>query len=158
MNTVVSRTCTEMGDDAPGGVAGSGPLYSASRPLNEFRSRLAYVLLGDPGAGKTTEFDRESTRLGDAALMLSAKDFIELDLDSHQEWRDRILFIDGLDEMRAGKEDSRVPLGEIRNRLDRLKPPGFRIACREADWLGHSDRRSLEAVSSRFEDRRSEAR
>ena len=78
--------------------------------------------------------------------MLSAKDFIELDFDS-REWQDRILFIDGLDEMRAGREDSRVPLGEIRNRLDRLKPPGFRIACREADWLGHSDRRSLEAVS-----------
>ena len=147
MNTVVSRTCTEMGDDVSGGVVGIGPLYTESRPLDEFRTRPAYVLLGDPGAGKTTEFDRESTELGDAALMLSAKDFIELDLDSHREWRDQILFIDGLDEMRAGKEDSRVPLGEIRNRLDRLKPPGFRIACREADWLGHSDRRSLEAVS-----------
>ena len=147
MNTVVSRTCTELGDDVSGGVVDIGPLYSESRPLDEFRTRPAYVLLGDPGAGKTTEFDRESTELGDVALILSAKDFIELDLDSHQEWRDRILFIDGLDEMRAGKEDSRVPLGEIRNRLDRLKPPGFRIACREADWLGHSDRRSLEAVS-----------
>ena len=146
MNTVISRTCTELGYDVSGSVVGIGPLYTESRPLDEFRTRPAYVLLGDPGAGKTTEFDRESTELGDAALMLSAKDFIELDLDS-REWQDRILFIDGLDEMRAGKEDSRVPLGEIRNRLDRLKPPGFRIACREADWLGHSDRRSLEAVS-----------
>ena len=146
MNTVVSRTCTELGYDVSGSVVGIGPLYTESRPLDEFRTRPAYVLLGDPGAGKTTEFDRESTELGDAALMLSAKDFIELDLDS-REWQDRILFIDGLDEMRAGKEDSRVPLGEIRNRLDRLKPPGFRIACREADWLGHSDRRSLEAMS-----------
>ena len=143
MNTVVSRTCTELGDDVSGGI---GLFRADGRPLDEFRSTRAYVLLGDPGAGKTTEFDRESTELGDAALMLSAKDFIELDLDSHRQWRDRILFIDGLDEMRAGKEDSRVPLGEIRNRLDRLKPPGFRISCREADWLGHSDRRSLEAV------------
>ena len=143
MNTVVSRTCTELGDDVSGGI---GLFRADGRPLDECRSTRAYVLLGDPGAGKTTEFDRESTELGDAALMLSAKDFIELDLDSHRQWRDRILFIDGLDEMRAGKEDSRVPLGEIRNRLDRLKPPGFRISCREADWLGHSDRRSLEAV------------
>ena len=144
MSTVVRRTCTELGSDIPGGAIGL--LRADGTPLDEFRSTPAYVLLGDPGAGKTTEFDRESTELGDAALMLSAKDFIELDFDS-REWRDRILFIDGLDEMRAGKEDSRVPLGEIRNRLDRLKPPGFRIACREADWLGHSDRRSLEAVS-----------
>ena len=145
MSTVVRRTCTELGDDISGGAIGL--LRADGKPLDEFRSTPAYVLLGDPGAGKTTEFDRESTELGDAALMLSAKDFIELDLDSHREWRDRILFIDGLDEMRAGKEDSRVPLGEIRNRLDRLKPPGFRISCREADWLGHSDRRSVEAVS-----------
>ena len=145
MKTLVRRTCTELGDDVPGGALGL--LGADGRSLDEFRSTPAYVLLGDPGAGKTTEFDRESTELGDAALMLSAKDFIELDLDSRREWRDRILFIDGLDEMRAGKEDSRVPLGEIRDRLDRLKPLGFRIACREADWLGHSDRRSLEAVS-----------
>ena len=148
MNTPVRRTCTELGDDVPGGALGLPP--ADGRPLGEFRSTPAYVLLGDPGAGKTTEFDRESresTELGDAALMLSAKDFIELDPGSHPEWRDRILFIDGLDEMRAGRDDSRVPLGEIRNRLDRLKPPGFRISCREADWLGHSDRRSLEAVS-----------
>ena len=145
MSTVVRRTCTELGDDISGGAIGL--LRADGKPLDEFRSTPAYVLLGDPGAGKTTEFDRESTEPGDTALMLSAKDFIELDLDSHREWRDRVLFIDGLDEMRAGKEDSRVPMGEIRNRLDRLKPPGFRISCREADWLGHSDRRSLEAVS-----------
>ena len=146
MNTAVSRTCTELGDDASFSTVGIDLLYVDGRPLDEFRTRPAYVLLGDPGAGKTTEFHRESTELGDAALMLSANDFIELDFDS-REWRGRILFIDGLDEMRAGKEDSRVPLGDIRNRLDRLKPPGFRISCREADWLGHSDRRSLEAVS-----------
>ena len=147
MNTVVRRTCTEPGDHASGGASGIGLPGAVGRPLGEFRSTPAYVLLGDPGAGKTTEFDCESTELGDAALMLRARDFIELDLCSHPEWRDRILFIDGLDEMRAGKEDSRVPLGEIRNRLDRLRPPGFRISCREADWLGHSDRQSLKAVS-----------
>ncbi|MCY4176728.1 MAG: hypothetical protein OXD37_10460 [Acidimicrobiaceae bacterium] len=143
MITVLRRTCTELDYDA----SDSGLVFNESRPLDDFRASTAYVLLGDPGAGKTTEFRRESTELGDAALMLRAKDFIELDLDSHPQWRDRILFIDGLDEMRAGKEDSRVPLGEIRNRLDRLKPPGFRIACREADWLGRSDRLSLEAVA-----------
>lgn len=141
MTTPIGRTCTEIRDDGIGVFRGGG------RSLAEFRARPAVVLLGDPGAGKTTEFDRESTELGDAALILSARDFIELDLDSRPEWRDRVLFIDGLDELRAGKQDFRIPLGEIRNRLDRLRPPGFRIACREADWLGNSDRRSLEAVS-----------
>ena len=31
-----------------------------SRPLREFRSKPAYVLLGDPGAGKSTAFEVES--------------------------------------------------------------------------------------------------
>lgn len=144
MSTVAPRTCTELRDNF---VGDAGVILGASGPIRDFRSVPAYVLLGDPGAGKTTEFDRERKELGDAALLLSARDFITLDLDSRQEWRDKVLFIDGLDEVRAGKEDSRVPLDEIRNRLDQLRPPGFRISCREADWLGHSDRRSLEAVS-----------
>ena len=147
MSTVTPRTCTELRDNFVGGVGDVGVILGNSGPISDFRSAPAYVLLGDPGAGKTTEFDRERTELGDAALMLSARDFITLDLDSRPEWRDKVLFIDGLDEVRAGREDSRVPLDEIRNRLDRLRPPGFRISCREADWLGHSDRRSLEAVS-----------
>lgn len=49
--------------------------------------------------------------------------------------------------MRAGETDARIPLDEIRNRLDRLGRPNFRISCREADWLGPNDRQNLEAVS-----------
>ena len=147
MSTVVPRTCTELRDEGAGDGGDVRPLLGESTTLTEFRSTPAYVLLGDPGAGKTTEFDREHKELGHTALMRSARDFITMDLDSHPEWCQRILFIDGLDEIRAGKTDSRVPLDEIRNRLDRLRPPGFRISCREADWLGHSDRHSLKAVS-----------
>lgn len=137
----VERTCTEItfGGDAP---ASAGP-----SPLAAFRPVPAYVLLGDPGAGKTTEFRRECRGLGDAAAYVKARDFISLDLDSHPEWKDRTLFIDGLDEMRAGAADARIPLDEIRNRLDRLGRPSFRISCREADWLGPNDRQSLQAVS-----------
>ena len=125
-----------------------GDSNSASqRPLSTFEPLHAYVLLGDPGAGKTTEFKKESRALGGAAVYIRARDFVWLDLDSRPEWRDKTLFIDGLDEMRAGAADSRLPLDEIRNRLDRLGRPRFRISCREADWLGDNDLRSLEAVS-----------
>ena len=141
MTTRVARTCTEITDGAPHVAATEG------KPLSEFRSAAAYVLLGDPGAGKTTEFEREREALGEAAEFVRARDFIWLDLDSRPEWRHRTLFIDGLDEMRAGAADSRIPLDEIRNRLDRLGRPRFRISCRDADWLGLTDRRSLEAVS-----------
>ena len=142
MNITVARTCTEIRPGSDGRVE-----FGESKPLGTFRSLQAYVLLGDPGAGKTTEFERESQALGETAEFVRARDFISLDLDSRPEWRGRTLFIDGLDEMRAGAADARLPLDEIRNRLDRLGRPRFRISCREADWLGHNDRRSLEVVS-----------
>jgi len=132
----VARTCTEI---TPG--------RTDHRPLEAFRAVPAYVLLGDPGAGKATEFRGECADLGDRATYVTARDFVALDLDSHPEWQGTTLFIDGLDEMRAGASDARVPLDEIRNRLDRLGRPSFRLSCREADWLGPNDRRSLEAVS-----------
>ena len=137
----VDRTCTEVraGDDrieAP-----------ESRPLSAFRDVPAYVLLGDPGSGKTTEFTKECEVLGDAAEMVSARNFITFDPADHPEWRGKTLFIDGLDEMRAGAADGRSPLDAIRGRLDRLGRPHYRISCREADWLGRNDRQALEAVA-----------
>ncbi len=143
MNTVVARTCTEIGPD--------GAATGNAQPLSEFRDCASYVLLGDPGAGKTTELKSESGALGDTATLINARDFISLDLASHPEWRDKTLFIDGLDEMRSGAVDSRVPLDKIRKRLDRLGQPKFRLACREADWLGSNDWRSLKVVSRNSE-------
>ncbi len=139
----VARTCTELPRFGMAQTADAG----AARPLEEFRSVPAYVLLGDPGAGKTTEFRKEAKELGESAEYVTARDFVGLDLDSHPEWRDRILFIDALDEMRAGASDARTPLDAIRMRLERLGRPQFRISCREADWLAEIDRRSLEKVS-----------
>lgn len=141
MNLPVERTCTEI---LPTGA--SRTREEDSQPLSAYRATPAYVLLGDPGSGKTTEFEQECETLGAAAEYVRARKFVKLDLDSHSEWRDKILFIDGLDEMRAGATDARIPLDEIRNRLELLGKPRFRISCREADWLGPNDRRSLEEV------------
>jgi len=135
VSVYVARTCTEVGAD------------NASALLRSFRGRSAYVLLGDPGSGKTTEFQREQDALGDAAAYLSARDFVTLSADTRPEWRDKTLFIDGLDEVRAGAADMRTSLDEVRGRLDQLGRPSFRLSCREADWLGDNDLRNLEVVS-----------
>ena len=142
MSALVERTCTEVDRDDQGGA-----LRGESRPLRGFQSRRALVLLGDPGAGKTTEFRKECQALGSTAEYVKARDFIHLDIASRPEWRERVLFIDGLDEIRAGARDSRQPLDNIRGRLDQLRPPGFRISCREADWLGRNDRENLAKVT-----------
>ena len=144
--SIVDRTCTEVM------AGGDRKAATESKPLSAFRGVPAYVLLGDPGSGKTTEFERESEALGDAALMLSSRDFVTFDPDDHPEWRNKTLFVDGLDEMRAGAVDARSTLDEIRRRLDRLgrppfERPQFRISCREADWLGRNDRQALSAVA-----------
>lgn len=123
---------------------------SVSRPLEAFRNRLAYVLLGDPGAGKTTAFKTERAvceALGEPCLYITVREFRAPGPQSHPERRDKTLFIDGLDEVRAGSSDARVPCGDIRGRLDQLGRPWFRLSCREADWLGGNDRRHLESVS-----------
>ena len=146
MSVIVPRTCTEIADgDAEPSRDGS------SRPLEEFRSAPAYVLLGDPGSGKSTAFTRECKAYQEDDEPVSARDFRTLSLDSHPEWRAKTLFIDGLDEIRAGSLDARSPLDQIRGRLDALGRPCFRLSCREADWLGANDRKHLATVSPNSE-------
>ena len=140
---LVPRTCTEV--PRPDGGQSGEETYS--RPLAEFRSTPAYVLLGDPGAGKTTVFESEREALGDPAHFVTARDFVTLEPEHHPEWRRKTLFIDGLDEIRAGRPDARTPFDAIRGRLDMLGRPCFRLSCREADWLGENDRKRLESVS-----------
>ena len=139
MSVIVSRTCTEVSDT-------DRNQPNESRPLDNFRSKSAYVLLGDPGAGKTAVFEGESEDVADA-LCIPARKFMRLSVESHPEWRGKTLFIDGLDEARVGKTDVFTPFDEIWSKLDELGKPWFRLSCREADWLGDNDREHLASVA-----------
>ena len=135
MSKFVDRTYTEVTEET------DGASQAQSKPLSAFRDCGAYVLLGAPGAGKTASFKHEA----DENIYCDARDFVALDRDR---WSNvETLFIDGLDEMRAGSTDGRTPLDAIRGRLDRLCRPRFRLSCREADWFGAADRTRLESVS-----------
>ncbi len=133
---IVKRTCTEISDSEDQAPA-------QPQTLAEYRDVSAYVLLGDPGAGKTTSFEQEAQQPD--VEFVSARDLITY--KDRQEWRGKTLFIDGLDEVRAGSQDSRTPFDTIRACLDKLGRPRFRLSCREADWLSASDREHLKSVS-----------
>lgn len=128
----ISRHATRLSDEAD----------HETRLLSDWRSLDAYVLLGDPGAGKSCAFEDESGAT--AGLLLKARDVVDGIAQSAQ---GRTVFIDGLDEVRAGAADGRVPIGRIRKWLFDQGCPRFRLSCREADWLGSGDRRSFEDVA-----------
>ena len=128
----VERTCTRLTQQG-----------AETTVLAELRSSPAYILLGEPGSGKSREFRRQAELEGTRPI--SARDFIDLPLPS--DLLGKPLFIDGLDEMRAGTDDGRKPLSVIRAKLVALDKPCFRISCREADWLGETDTQALNAVA-----------
>lgn len=107
--------------------------------LTEWRDLSAYVLLGDPGAGKSESMRVEAKAVD--GFFVSARDFIALGM--HAADTSKTLFIDGLDEMRASGSDGRVPLDAIRSKLDALGRPRFRISCREHDWRVQTDLAAL---------------
>ena len=151
MTDYIVRTCTEIPEHASrdGSENPSLPLESfresesSPLPLESFREADAYVLLGAPGAGKTEAFKHEARCTG--GCYVTARDFVTF--DDKPEWRDTTLYIDGLDESRAGAAEGHTPLDNIRTKLDRLGRPRFRLSCREADWFGANDRDHLKTVS-----------
>ena len=139
MSYVARRTCTEVATGAISSVS--------SKPFIAFRENPAFVLLGDPGSGKTTAFEEEAKELGDGYAVVSARELITFSPENRPGWRSKTLFIDGLDEVRAGQSDARTPFDAIRARLDELGRPRFRLSCRSADWFGEVDRKKLDDVS-----------
>jgi hypothetical protein len=114
-----------------------------SKLLSEFRSIERYVLLGEPGAGKTTAFEHEANESGNKSAFVTARIFIEW---SHNEHEGKTLFIDGLDEAVA-ISGNRTPLSEVRKQLRRFNIQKYRISCRAADWNGHRDKHDFETVN-----------
>ncbi|MDD3484142.1 NACHT domain-containing NTPase [Azovibrio restrictus] len=110
--------------------------------LEAFREASAWVLLGEPGAGKSAAFAAEAEASG--GICISIAEFLIDTLDA--DWQGKPLFLDGLDETRAGTGDSNTLL-QLSAKLRRLGKPRFRIACRAADWYGATDSESIRKAS-----------
>lgn len=116
--------------------------FEEARALGEFRERAAWVLLGEPGAGKTTTFTAEAEAT--QAVRVRVIDFID-EREFSENWHGKTLFLDGLDEVRGSTSGESV-VRRVRQVLTRLGKPAFRIACRAADWYGSSDTQDLAQV------------
>ena len=123
--------------------ASVGPRDSLPEDIRGFSDLPAWVLLGEPGAGKSEALNMEAEASGGICLRIA--EFI--DSDPVEDWRDKTLFLDGLDEIRAGADGGNL-LTRVRSQLKRLGHPQFRIACRAADWYGNSDIEDLKSASA----------
>lgn len=119
-------------------IRGENPILG----FDEIRNQAAWVLLGEPGAGKSVAFEMEANATG--GLRVSVARFLSDDPDPA--WQGKTLFLDGLDETRASGGDTGVLL-KVRAHLKKLGNPRFRIACRAADWFGSTDSQAIGDVS-----------
>lgn len=138
MNFIAPRTCRVVSERQS-----AAPAEDTSVPLAGFAQSNAYVLIGEPGSGKSTALRTENEARGGVYLQVS--DFLTFDRPA---WRGTTLYLDGLDEVRAGEVNGRLPLERVLTKLDRLGCPPFRLSCRWADWYGAYDRGRLGRVSS----------
>lgn len=107
--------------------------------FDAYKDLRAWVLLGDPGAGKTKTFEVLATQEG--GQYVRASDFLDI---TSPDGYGTPLFIDALDEATA--LEGKSPLGRIRSKLSELRIQTFRISCREADWRGTTDSSALQQL------------
>jgi hypothetical protein len=109
--------------------------------FSDFANQPNIVLVGDPGAGKS-HLLREAAA-ADNGRLLTTRTF----LNDPTVPPNSILFIDALDEKRAGRSDQ-ATIDSVVQKLFQINPKKVRIACREHDWLGGTD---LEAFRPYFD-------
>ena len=138
--TIATAVVEDIPRSATRRTAGAG---AESRALSAWLELDAFVLLAEPGGGKSRAFELEAKVSGGA--FVTARTFANL--GPPQGWHGETLFIDGLDEMRADGVSRNGPLDAVIQQLNALGRPRFRLSCREADWLVAVDHEALRAVA-----------
>jgi hypothetical protein len=105
---------------------------ATKRTFSSYLESPNIILLGDPGAGKSHLFEEAAEFSGGS--LLTARTF--LNTPSHS--LDAVIFVDALDERRAGRGDNNT-IDRMVEKLFERAPKQVRISCRAQDWLGDAD-------------------
>src|SRR5690349_3286543 len=119
-------------------VPSNSEVSAASAPFASFAAERNLILLGEPGSGKTTLF--KASVHGLSGVYLTVRSFLNRPVDSLRGFT--CLFIDALDEKRAGRGDSNT-VDLLVQKLIALQPDKVRLSCRVGDWLGETDLAAL---------------
>lgn len=122
-------------------VCRDGKTLGAAQPLSDFSNIAAWVLLGDPGSGKSDAFEHLAAVEG--GYYTTAQDFLDLGVLSPLP---SPLFIDAVDEVSTAHATGSTAISQIRRKLSELGTPRFRLSCREADWRGAADSAALQRL------------
>ena len=98
----------------------------STQPIAAFRHQEAYVLLGEPGSGKTRLFEEEAAMLGAAARFTTVRDFLRSEPDGED--HHHTLFIDAMDEQRAADGQLHQPLDRLIEKLASVRSIGSRLS------------------------------
>jgi hypothetical protein len=121
----------------------SGENFQPMGEIKDFFDIHTFVVLGEPGLGKTTSFRYASEQEKDAEFVRIGEFLSSPKLDHLQ---DKVLYLDGLDEHRSRANGINV-MDAIIGRLKQLNCPKVRISCRTAEWHGDKDLSVLSVVS-----------
>ncbi len=120
------------------------PFRNAQR-LDEFEDFRAIVVLGEPGAGKTTAFQKVA-EANEQRVYVDLRRFLRA--TELAPYSGKTIYIDALDEARSRLKGDTATLDSLINKLESLGRPPFRLSCRSLDWYGSADLRQLADASS----------
>lgn len=112
--------------------------------IEDFFGHQVFVILGEPGLGKTTSFEYAAKQEDDAEFVRIGE-FLSAPKLNHLQGK--TLYLDGLDEHRS-RADGVDVMDAIIGRLKELDFPKVRISCRTAEWHGGTDLSALGSVSN----------
>lgn len=139
----LERSCTELLPDEGNGAARSSQGPAPVITVRELAEIPVFVLLGEPGMGKSETMKALATLvLGEQGKPIAANDFIVLPASPRNAASP--VFIDALDEARTGGDTT--VWRELRRNIAHSGLTHFGVSCRVADWQG-TDAQDLATVA-----------